>query len=313
MAILVGLFTFGLLAAAILYYGTRVYLRPGRVYERVAEAPGGGATPGQGATEEGMAVRIIRSIGEYVPASPADTTLTRRYLMAAGFRSEKAVTLYYGLKVLIAGTMLALGLAVHGHVSDSQAIGWVIVGAAGLFGWFAPGLVLEHLVTARQERIRFSLPDALDMIVICVEAGHALDQAFVRVGKELRLTHPDICDELSLVNLEMRAGKRRAEALHNIAERTGERELQKLVAIMIQSDRFGTSIAESLRVHADYMRIRRRQEAEERAGKVGVKLIFPIFFCILPSMFMVTAGPAVIQVLNYLLPALREAGEMSVK
>jgi tight adherence protein C len=313
MAILIALFTFGLMAAAILYYGTRVYLRPGRVYERVAGGPGAAASPGQTAADEGMVVRIIRSIGENVPASPADATVTKRYLMAAGFRSEKALTVFYGIKVVTAVSLLVLGMVLRWHVTSNMTVGWIITIAAGVFGWFAPGLVLEHLVIARQERIRFSLPDALDMIVICVEAGHALDQAFVRVAKELRVTHPDICDEFSLVNLEMRAGKRRAEALHNIAERTGEKELQKLLAIMIQADRFGTSIAESLRVHADFMRIRRRQEAEERAGKVGVKLIFPIFFCILPSMFMVTAGPAVIQVLNYLLPALREAGEISIK
>jgi tight adherence protein C len=145
------------------------------------------------------------------------------------------------------------------------------------------------------------------MMVICVEAGHALDQAFVRVGRELMLTHPAICEEFGIVTLEMRAGKRRAEALRNLAARTGERELQKLVAIMIQADRFGTSIADSLRVHADFMRIRRRQEAEERAGKIGVKLIFPIFFFILPSMFLVTAGPGVLQVAKYLLPTLKQA------
>lgn len=313
MALLIALSSFGLLAVAILYYGSRVYLRPSRIYERVAETPGAAAAVGRTVAAESPVVRLVRSIGEYVPASPADATLTRRYLMAAGFRSEKAVPAFYGIKVVLLGLFVLAGLALRGHVSANPTIAWVIVAAAGLFGWFSPGLILEHLVTARQERIRFSLPDALDMIVICVEAGHALDQAFVRVSRELRLTHPDICDELALVNLEMRAGKRRAEALHNVAERTGEKELQKLIAIMIQSDRFGTSIAESLRVHADFMRIRRRQEAEERAGKVGVKLIFPIFFCTLPSMFMVTAGPAVLQILNYLLPALREAGELSVK
>ncbi len=177
-----------------------------------------------------------------------------------------------------------------------------------MFGWFFPGLALEHLVTARQERIRFSLPDALDMIVICIEAGHALDQAFVRVAKELHATHPDICDEFSLVNLEMRAGKRRAEALHNVAERTGEKELQKLIAIMIQSDRFGTSVAESLRVHSEFMRIRRRQDAEERAGKVGVKLVFPIFFFILPSMLIVAAGPGLLQIFKYLFPMMKQVG-----
>jgi tight adherence protein C len=141
-----------------------------------------------------------------------------------------------------------------------------------------------------------------------VEAGHGLDQAFVRVGRELQLTHPDICDEFGLMTLEMRAGSRRGTALHNLAERTGEPELRKLVAVLIQADRFGTSIADSLRTHADFMRIKRRQDAEERANKVGVKLVFPIFFCVLPAMFVVTAGPGVIAIMKHLLPAMRSIG-----
>ncbi len=314
MAVLIALASFGLLAAAIVYYGSRVYLRPGRVYEQVSLAASDRSGPvGPQTTDDGMVVRIIERIGEAVPISPVDATLTRRYLMAAGYRSDKAVACYYGIKVVLFGVMVVVGLLLKGAVTTNHTLGWVIAVAVGAFGWFFPGLALDHLVAARQERIRFSLPDALDMIVICVEAGHALDQAFVRVSKELQITHKEICDEFSIVNLEMRAGKRRAEALHNLAERTGERELQKLVAIMIQADRFGTSIADSLRVHADFMRVRRRQEAEERAGKIGVKLIFPIFFFILPSMFMVTAGPAALQILNYLLPALREAGQMTGK
>ena len=186
--------------------------------------------------------------------------------------------------------------------------GRLILGAAGCLGWFGPGMVLDALVKRRQEIIRISLPDALDLLVVCVEAGHGLDQALVRVSRELRATHKDICDEFSLMTLEMRAGKRRAEALHNLAERTGEPELRKLVAIMIQADRFGTSIGDSLRTHADYMREKRKQDAEERANKVGVKLVFPIFFFILPSMFIVTAGPGVLAIINNLMPAMRHAG-----
>ena len=168
-----------------------------------------------------------------------------------------------------------------------------------------PGLLLDRRVRRRQETIRLSLPDALDLMVVCVEVGLGLDQAFVNVSRELRESHPEVSEEFSLVTLEIRAGKRRAEALHNLADRTGEEELQKLVAILIQADRFGTSIAESLRTHADFMRIRRRQEAEERAGKVSVKLVFPIFFLILPSMLIVTAGPGLLQVMKYLFPLMK--------
>jgi tight adherence protein C len=142
-------------------------------------------------------------------------------------------------------------------------------------------------------------------MVVSVEAGLGLDQAIQYVAKELAPTHPEIGEELTIVTLEIRAGKRRAEALRNLATRTGETELSKLVAILIQTDRFGTSIAESLRTHSDFMRTRRRQEAEERAGKVGVKLVFPIFFLMLPAMLVVAAGPGLLQVFKFLFPMMR--------
>ena len=145
-------------------------------------------------------------------------------------------------------------------------------------------------------------------MVIAVEAGLGLDQAIQYVGKELKITHTDISDEFDILTLEMRAGKRRAEALRNLADRTGEREISKLVAVLIQTDRFGTSVADSLRTHSDFMRVRRRQEAEERAGKVGVKLVFPIFFCILPAMMIVAAGPGVLQLFKYLIPMMGSFG-----
>jgi tight adherence protein C len=144
---------------------------------------------------------------------------------------------------------------------------------------------------------------------VCVEAGLGLDQAIRNVSQELRITHKDISEELGLVTLEMRAGKRRADALRNLADRTGEVELRKLVAILVQADRFGTSIGESLRTHSDFMRVRRRQEAEERAGKVGAKLVFPIFFFILPSMLIVAAGPGLLQVFKYLFPMMNKVGQ----
>jgi tight adherence protein C len=181
----------------------------------------------------------------------------------------------------------------------------VIPVGAGLIGYFLPSLYLDSAITSRHERLRLSLPDALDLMVVSVEAGLGLDQAMQYVGRELATTHPELCLELQMVNLEIRAGARRVEALRHLADRTGEPELRKLVAVMIQTDRFGTSIADSLRTHSDFMRVRRRQEAEERAGKVGVKLVFPIFFLILPSMLVVAAGPGLLQVFKYLFPMMR--------
>jgi tight adherence protein C len=173
-------------------------------------------------------------------------------------------------------------------------------------GYYFPGFMLDKKIAKRQDTLRLSLPDALDMMVVSVEAGLGLDQAIQHVGRELQMTHKELSEELSLVNLEMRAGKRRSEALRNLAERTGEPELQKLVAVLVQTDRFGTSIGDSLRAHSDFLRVKRRQEAEERAGKVGVKLVFPIFFFILPAMLVVAAGPGLLQVFKYLFPLMKQ-------
>src|SRR5580765_722264 len=175
-------------------------------------------------------------------------------------------------------------------------------------GWILPRFMLEKKVGKRQEILRLSLPDALDLLVVSIEAGLGLDQAIQHVARELAPSHPQLAEEMSLVTLEMRAGKRRSEALRNFAERTGEAEFRKLVAILVQNDRFGTSMGESLRTHSDFLRVKRRQEAEERAGKVGVKLVFPIFFFILPSMLVVAAGPGLLQVFKYLFPMMKTIG-----
>jgi tight adherence protein C len=305
MGVLVLVMFFLTLTSVITYYGYRVYSRPGRVRERLAEAAFAGG-PGDATRSDGeFFVRFIRMVGEKVPVSPADVGMARRYLIAAGFRTEGAIQVLYGCKVLAAVVLLIVAFSVR-DLFAAQVIRTLIILGAGLIGWMAPTWILEQLVSKRHETLRLSLPDALDLMVVCVEAGMGLDQAFINVARDLRMTHKEICDELSLVNLEMRAGKRRVEALHNLAERTAEPEMQKLVAILIQADRFGTSIADSLRTHADFMRIRRRQEAEERAGKVGVKLVFPIFFCILPAMLLVTAGPGMLQIVKYLFPVMRQ-------
>ena len=139
-------------------------------------------------------------------------------------------------------------------------------------------------------------------MVVCVESGLGIDQTIIQVAKELQAAHPEICDEFTVMNLELRAGKRRPEALHNLADRTGVEDVKKLVAVLVQTDRFGTSVAQSLRGHADYLRTLARQRAEERAAKLAVKLVFPIFFCVLPSLFLVTVGPVLTRLIRDLLP-----------
>jgi len=311
MAIVISVLLFVFLMGAITLYGYRRYAKPGRVYDQLGAtvaAPEAELLDGK-AAKPGLFVRIAEQVGEKLPISPQDISYTRRLLVAAGYRSETAVRVYYGLKVLLALVLLATAFFVRDALTANPILRIVLIIGGGLAGYFLPSLALDRMVQARQEKLRLSLPDALDLMVVCVEAGLGLDQAIRSVSEELKNTHPEISEELSLVNLEMRAGKRRADALRNLADRTGEPELRKLVAILIQADRFGTSIAESLRTHSDFMRVRRRQEAEERAGKVGVKLVFPIFFFILPSMLVVAAGPGILQLAKNLIPMMKAYGQ----
>lgn len=304
MALIISFGFFLVLLLTISWVGYRYYARPAQFIEQVGVAQEI-YVEHQGASQ-GVAVRILRKLGENVPISPEDASITRRMLIAAGFRDESAVAMYYGMRILFFAVFVVAGFFAKDYLTQNGTLRMVALGMSAFGGFFLPGLLLEGLISARQERLRLSLPDALDLMVVCVEAGLGLDQAIQNVSKELAISHPEICEELGLITLEMRAGKRRSEALRNLADRTGESEICKLVAILIQTDRFGTSIADSLRTHADFMRIRRRQEAEERAGKVGVKLVFPIFFCILPAMLIVVAGPGLLQIMKGLFPMMRQ-------
>ena len=280
MAALISIAFFAVLTAVITLYGYRRYARPGRYFEQVG-APIVVSMPTldkRAPDDAGLVVRIVQRLGEQVPINPADAAAARLDLIAAGFRSESAVAVLYGAKIICCIAFLVLAIGIRGYMPASAILRNVFLIGGGLLGYLAPGFFVEHLIKKRHERLRYGLPDALDLMVISVEAGLGLDQSIQYVSKELTITHPDISTEFSLVNLEMRAGKRRSEALRNLADRTGEPELRKLVAILIQTDKFGTSVADSLRTHSDYVRVRRRQEAEERAAKVGVKLVFPIFF-----------------------------------
>jgi tight adherence protein C len=309
MEIFIAILLFALLMGAITFYGYRRYARPGRVFERlgapVLEAEvltGGGLTQ---TPEVGWIVRVIQQVGEKVPISPDDAGVTRRDLIMAGYRSDAAIKIFNGIKITLCITLVILAFSFRSAIPN-PVLRVVLIAFSGFMGFYLPGYMLDKKIEKRQNTIRLALPDALDMLVVSVEAGLGLDQALQHVGRELQMSHRELSEELSLVNLEMRAGKRRADALKNLAERTGEPELQKLVAILIQTDRFGTSMGDSLRSHSDFLRVRRRQEAEERAGKVGVKLVFPIFFFILPSMLIVAAGPGLLQVFKYLFPLMKQ-------
>jgi tight adherence protein C len=204
---------------------------------------------------------------------------------------------FYGLRLTLA---VALFVVLSTPIIVKPNLGVALV--ACLIGYVVPGMILARLAKRRQHLIRLGLPDVLDLLVVSVEAGLGLDQALQRVGEELAFAHPDLSDELRLVNLQLRAGKGRTEALHNLGERTGVDDVISLVAMLVQTDKFGTSIAQSLRVHSDVLRTKRRQRAEEAAAKTGVKMVFPLVFCVFPAVWVVTIGPAAIKFVQILFP-----------
>jgi tight adherence protein C len=241
--------------------------------------------------------KSLKRLGSYAPTSTAEMGKLRARLICAGYRGSEALPVFIGLR--LGSGLLAFGLLSTPLLGTPNLM--LALGSAAL-GYFLPGFVLARLAKKRQHRIRLSLPDALDLLVVSVEAGLGLDQALLRVGEELVVAHKDLSDELRLVNLELRAGNSRPEALRNLADRTGVDDLSSLAAMLIQTDKFGTSVAQSLRVHSDTLRTKRRQRAEEAAAKTGVKMVFPLVFCIFPAIWVVTIGPAAIKFVQVLFP-----------
>jgi tight adherence protein C len=267
----------------------------GRIEERLAEI--GGIEPVDSGRYERMILDSLKRIGQVAPKSPSEMGKLQQRLVAAGYRSNEALITFFGIRVglaLLIFALLALPIIFRPNVILALA-------GAGV-GYMLPNILLGRLAKQRQHRIRLSLPDALDLLVVSVEAGLGLDQALLRVGDELSMTHPDLSDELRLINLELRAGKPRSEALHNLGARTGVDDIVSLVAMLVQTDKFGTSVAQSLRVHSQTLRTKRRQRAEEAAAKTGVKMVFPLVFCIFPALYVVTLGPAVIKFIEVLMP-----------
>src|SRR6202451_4333970 len=224
-----------------------------------------------------------------IPLSPSASPRPRRWLIQAGYRESRHLTVYVGSR--LATGIFALALVIAGSGFGSP----ILMVSVGAFGFFLPRFMLKRMIKARQQRIKLGLPDALDLTVICVEAGLALDQALMPVGTNLHPAHPKLSDDSHLVNLERRAGKPRAEALRNLVERTGVDDLRSLVGTLIQTDRFGTSIAQALRVHSDSLRTARRQRAEEQAAKTTIKMVPPLVIFILVPFLAVTVGPPLIQ------------------
>ena len=243
------------------------------------------------------AIKTLKHLAKYAPQSPYEMGKLQKKLVCAGYRNKEALTIFMGIR--LAASITAFAIASSPLVGRPNV--FLAIGVAAV-GYLLPSMALGRIAKKRQHRIRLSLADVLDLLVVSVEAGLGLDQALQRVGEELSSTHKDLSEELRLVNLEMRAGKARSEALRNLADRTGVDDLTSLAAMLIQTDKFGTSVAQSLRVHSDTLRTKRRQRAEEAAAKTGVKMVFPLVFCIFPAIWVVTIGPAAIRFVQVLFP-----------
>lgn len=304
MALFLTLFLFALVMGVVTVIGIRLYIRPKEALDRVAgvqavQVERASIHPSLGLHE------LLEKLGAMLPQNPKDLNVMQRRLIRAGMRSPDALKMVYGAKVLFGLLMPIIAIYLMSG-SDAEPFNktlFVIASVAA--GFFGPNEYVKIRSNKRQHQIRRGMPNALDLMVVCVESGLGLDQAIMQVAKELEHAHPEVSEEFALVNLELKAGKRRVDALRNLAERSTVDELKKLVAVLIQADRFGTSIAASLRGHADFMRIQARQIAEEKAAKLGVKLVFPIFFCILPSLFVVTVGPVAVRIMRELLPTMQ--------
>jgi tight adherence protein C len=311
MAIIICISLFLALMLVITLFGYRRYLRPARVYERLGRpvtAPSAVVNITD-EPEQKMTVKLMESLGNLMPISPQDAAGIKERLVMAGYRTEAAIAVFFGIRMIVCVAAIIFCFMIREKITDNPVLRVVLVVFGAGAGFMLPSLRLDSRIAKRQKKLRLALPDLLDLLVVAVEAGLGLDQAIQHCSRELEFAHPELSEEMAQVNFEMRAGKRRADSLKNLSDRTGEAEIRKLVAILVQTDRFGTSMAESLRNHSDDLRVRRRQEAEERAAKVGVKLVFPIFFFILPTMLVVSAGPGLLQVFKNLFPMMNGFGQ----
>lgn len=277
--------------------GLRDRLR-GVAGEQAAAQAAGPAWQGRVAKAAGPVAKLA------TPTDEEEISRVRARFVHAGFRDPSAPVIFFALKALLAiGLPLALALFTD-VMSAKDYVPLLVLLAAAAIGYYVPNLVLAHLREVRQRDLFESFPDALDLLIVCVEAGLSLDASISRTASEMKLRSPTMADELRLVELELRLGMTRERALRNLALRTGLEEISSFVAMMLQADRFGTSIADSLRVQADSLRVRRRQRAEEQAAKIPLKMLFPLIFFIFPSLLLVLMGPAFIQIYRVLLPTM---------
>ena len=271
----------------LIFYRQTALRRLSQVVSRAADASLlRSIAPTRGAKIE----KLVKPFEKVLPRSAQEVSSVQKRLIRAGYRDKACINIFYSSKVLVPGVLCLLATVTQVYTYSPL---FVYAVAAGI-GYLAPDFWLSNRVSARQSQLRLGLPEALDLIVICVEAGLSMDKATMRTSEELRISQPAIADELKLVSLEQRAGRPRAEAWKHIGERTDVDTIRSLASILIQADKFGTSIGKTLRAHSETLRTRRRQDAEEQAAKTTVKLVFPLVLFIFPSLFVVTLGPSMI-------------------
>jgi tight adherence protein C len=239
---------------------------------------------------------VLQALGQQVGGGRKDATAVRLFLIQAGFSDPRAASVYWASRVSLAiglPVLALFGLPLLGVSANKVLLAVLYFGA---MGWIGPSFYVRRKLKARQKELQLAMADMLDMLVVCVEAGLGLNQALVRVADEIDHVSPVMSEQLAMVNLEMRAGTPRDEALKNLAERTGLSDIKSLVSMMIQTDRFGTSVADALRVHSETMRTKRRQRAEEAAAKTTIKLVFPLVLFVFPAMFVVVIGPSALAI-----------------
>jgi tight adherence protein C len=293
-------------AASIVLFVAQLSPEQSVLRRRLEELELAGQNLGNAASRRGRELRaerlkeVVQRWGGRVENMRTDTPEVRLFLVQAGFVGPAAVPLYWGTRLLLMAGFGALGLLLAPLIARSLLVTVFLVAWTAALGWILPPFIVRSRVKSRQKTVIRALPDALDLLVVCVEAGLALNQALVRVSEEIVHISPLMGEQLALVNLEIRAGTSREEALRNLGERTGVDDVRSLVTMLIQTDRFGTSIASALRVHADTLRTKRRQRAEEASAKTTIKLLFPLVFFVFPAMFVVILGPAMIQIVRTL-------------
>jgi tight adherence protein C len=291
---------FLLTAALGMIVGIRYWIRPKATVERVLQTAPQARQKREPLT--GSLRRMIDAAGRRMGNREKDRARVIQQLAGAGFRKPGAVNLYNGSRVLCALFLCAafIGVCLFRDFDSSMLIMGAIGGLAG--GYALPGEFVRLMTRKRRKSIQRALPNTLDLLTICVESGLGLDQGIVHVARELGRSHAEMSEEMSMINFETRAGKSRPEALRNLAARTGVQDVKELAAVLIQADRFGTSVAQTLRTYSSHLRTQARQRAEEKAAQLSVKLVFPIFFFILPSLFVITVGPVVVRIIRDLLP-----------